>query len=177
MLFSALQSRAFNQVLARREAEGSWASLLEGDLAQKHDSGGVFLVGAADLDDARRRCEEGLVSATGPMFGSKMRWPEGHPADLEREALAELIDDPSRLDAFSSYGEGARRALRLWVQDLEFRHDGADALVVSFVLTKGGYATTVLSRACILVDASLARREPHEDGEPKGDESSDVAEG
>jgi tRNA pseudouridine13 synthase len=106
-----------------------------------------------------------------------MRWPEGHAAELEREALAELIDDPARLDAFSSYGEGARRALRLWVHELEFRREGDDALVVSFVLTKGGYATTVLSRACTFVDASLARSTPLDDAEPKHDESSEAAEG
>lgn len=154
LLFSALQSRAFNQVLQRREAEGSWARVVEGDLAQKHDSGGVFLVGASDLEDAARRSDEGLVSATGPMFGAKMRWPEGHPAEIEREALHELVDDPSRLDAFSSYGEGARRSLRLWVQDLSYRREGDDAIVVTFALTKGGYATTVLSRACELRDAT-----------------------
>jgi tRNA pseudouridine13 synthase len=173
LLFSALQSRAFNQVLARREAEGTWSSILPGDLAQKHDSGGVFLVGEADLEDARRRAAEGLVSATGPMFGVKMRWPEGHPAELEREALDEMLDDPARLAAFAAYGEGARRALRLWVDDLTWRPEGSDALVVSFVLTKGGYATTVLSRACRLVDATLLRSAPREDTEGGAEEPSE----
>ncbi|MBM4358229.1 MAG: tRNA pseudouridine(13) synthase TruD [Deltaproteobacteria bacterium] len=179
LLFSALQSRAFNQVLARREAEGTWASILLGDLAQKHDSGGVFLVGEAELDDARRRATEGLISATGPMFGVKMRWPEGRAAELEREALGEMVDDPARLAAFASYGEGARRALRLWVDELTWTREGADALVVSFVLTKGGYATTVLSRACHLVDVSLVRTAPREDAAPDGsaEESTDIPEG
>lgn len=165
LLFSALQSRAFNQVLAAREAEGAWSSVLLGDLAQKHDSGGVFLVSEGDLDDARARATEGLISPTGPMFGVKMRWPEGRAAELEHEALAEMIDDPTRLAAFSNYGEGARRALRLWVDELTWKREGADALVVSFVLTKGGYATTVLSRVCRLVDASLVQANSREDSE------------
>ncbi len=156
LLFSALQSRAFNRVLALREAEGTWNAVLAGDLAQKHDSGGVFLVGDAELADARARADKGLVSPTGPMFGAKMRWPAGHPAELERAALAEMIDDPRQLDDFARYGEGARRALRLWVGELAWR--GAvekGSLVVSFLLGKGGYATTVLGRACRLRDASM----------------------
>ncbi len=167
LLFSALQSRSFNEVLERREREGTWASIVLGDVAQKHDSGGVFVVGEAELEDARARCEQGLLSPTGPMFGSKMRWPEGDVAALEREALANMIDEPSRLEQFSNYGEGARRALRLWVNDLEWRPEGEDALIVGFMLTKGGYATTVLSRACELRDVMAP---------PRRDESpSDVA--
>lgn len=158
LLFSSLQSRAFNEVLARRERDGTWASIVLGDLAQKHDSGGVFTVGEAEFEDARSRCEEGLLSPTGPMFGSKMRWPEAEVAVIEREALANMIDDPERLEQFSNYGEGARRALRLWVNELSWRREGDNALVVSFVLTKGGYATTVLSRACELHDAMARPR-------------------
>jgi len=172
LLFSALQSRAFNEVLERREREGTWATIVAGDLAQKHDSGGVFLVGEAELEDARARCEQGLISPTGPMFGSKMRWPEGEVATLEQEALGRMIDDPERLTQFSSYGEGARRALRLWVSELSWSREGDDALVVTFVLTKGGYATTVLSRACTLIDATARRRDSVE--EPT--ESADAAE-
>jgi tRNA pseudouridine13 synthase len=154
-LFSALQSRAFNQLLELRERAGSWNTALAGDLAQKHDSGGVFLVGEADLPEARARAEQGLVSPTGPMFGAKMRWPEGEPAELERAVLAQMIDDPTRLEAFASYGEGARRALRLWVDDLTWQRRDSQTVVVSFGLTKGGYATTVLSRVCRLRDAAL----------------------
>jgi tRNA pseudouridine13 synthase len=157
LLFSALQSRAFNQVLAAREQDDSWETVLLGDLAQKHDSGGVFLVGESDLDDARDRAARGLISATGPMFGSKMRWPTGRPAEMEQAVLAEMIDDPKRLDDFAKYGEGARRSLRLRVHELSWEARPTEgSLVVTFMLTKGGYATTVLSRACRLHDASAS---------------------
>ena len=90
LLFSSLQSLLFNQVLERREAAGTWGMVLPGDLAKKHDTGGLFLVplSGPELDDARARAGAGTISATGPMFGAKMRWPEGEPAALEREVLA-----------------------------------------------------------------------------------------
>lgn len=184
LLFSSLQSLLFNRVLERREAAGTWASILPGDLAKKHDTGGLFLVPLAgpELDDARARAEAGSVSATGPMFGAKMRWPEGEPAAIEREVLAGVspggsgpgaAPDPGapeagqgvRFEAFRHLGEGTRRPLRLFVAEMEAAvrgqargeaggPTGRAVVVARFVLPKGGYATTVLGRACRLLDAS-----------------------
>jgi tRNA pseudouridine13 synthase len=147
----------FNQVLELRERDGSWADVLPGDVAKKHDTGGLFDVPleGADLDDARSRAAAGLVSATGPMFGAKMRWPQGAPLALERQILEATIGPPERLEAVRSAGEGTRRTLRMMVGDVTTEAvEGGAGLVVSFVLPKGGYATTVLARACRLLDAS-----------------------
>jgi tRNA pseudouridine13 synthase len=191
LLFSALQSLWFNEVLAARERDGTWADVLPGDLAKRHDSGGLFLVpleGPA-MQDARARAAAGAISATGPMFGCKMRWPEGAPGQLERETLARAIGDPHRLDAFAHAGEGTRRALRLMVVDLQVRvgrdsafagpsvepvlPDDTTAIAVTFVLPKGGYATTLLARAFRLLDAAappsrggraVNEAEPEEEG-------------
>jgi tRNA pseudouridine13 synthase len=215
LLFSALQSLWFNEVLARRERDGTWATVLPGDLAKRHDSGGLFLVplDGPELDDARARAAALAVSATGPMFGRKMRWPEGAPGALEREVLMEAIGDPHRLDAFAHAGEGTRRALRMEVGDLQLTAlveegapDGAPrggappgaaadeahggvghGLVVSFVLPKGGYATTVLGRVFRLIDACAPRPwgggagaaaghvGPAPEGPPEGDEAPEEA--
>lgn len=177
LLFSALQSMLFNQVLERRVADGTWTTVLPGDLAKKHDSGGLFLVPSEgpDLDDARARAASLAISATGPMFGTKMRWPEGSVKDLEHEVLVAVVPDPARLDDFRAYGEGTRRSLRMEV--LEFKAADPDAsgmLAVSFVLPKGGYATTVLATACQLVDAtSRASHAADEDVGSVGSENSD----
>ncbi|WP_438037115.1 tRNA pseudouridine(13) synthase TruD [Sorangium sp. So ce204] len=180
LLFSALQSLWFNEVLARREADGTWSAVLPGDLAKKRDSGGLFLVPleGPELADAEARAAALAISATGPMFGRKMRWPEGAPGALEREVLTAAIGDPRRLDAFAHAGEGTRRPLRLEVDGLEVSTleaaageaavsattpgaaddpDVRHGIVVSFVLPKGGYATTVLGRVFRLVDASAPR--------------------
>ena len=176
LLFSALQSRLFNEVLARRDQgshgttaveAGTWADVLPGDIAKKHDSGGLFGVPLTgpELDDARARARAGAISATGPMFGARMRWPEGAPLALEREILGRSLPDPAQLEAFRHLGEGTRRSLRLWVQEMRVEplnlaavDDGSvseGSVRVSFVLPKGGYATTVLSRACRILDCTV----------------------
>jgi tRNA pseudouridine13 synthase len=204
LLFSSLQSLLFNRVLARREAAGTWAAVLPGDVAKKHDTGGLFTVPleGPDLDDARARAEAGAVSATGPMFGAKMRWPEGEPAALEREVLDQATAgagaaEALRFEAFRHLGEGTRRALRLFVAEMTTEvlspglvvtmgetpkpparpapgetpgapqpgatSTGRAVVVARFVLPKGGYATTVLGRACRLIDGSRPGAPPIED--------------
>lgn len=167
LLFSALQSLWFNQVLDRREQEGTWASVLPGDLAKKTDTGGMFLVPleGPEAEDARARGEAGELSPTGPMFGKKMRWPEARPAEIEREILVAAIEDPARLDAWGHLGEGTRRPLRMRVEDVACEpvpNDGGSgaAIAVRFILPKGGYATTVLGRVARLEDATIARLSP-----------------
>jgi tRNA pseudouridine13 synthase len=174
LLFSALQSMLFNQVLDRRIADGTWTTVLPGDLAKKHDSGGLFLVASegAELEDARTRAATMAISATGPMFGVKMRWPEGSVMQLEQEVLAAVLPDPTKLEDFRALGEGTRRSLRLEVAGFEASDpDTSGMLTVTFVLPKGGYATTVLSTACRLVDATSRQGQTPE--EDVGSESSD----
>ena len=169
-LFSALQSLLFNRVLDRRVEAGTWGIVLPGDVAKKHDTGGLFTVPleGPELEDAQARAIAGGISATGPMFGAKMRWPEGEPAAIEREVLeqAAVEGTPLRFEALRHLGEGTRRSLRLHVAEMAAEVKGPDpstgatVVVARFVLPKGGYATTVLGRACRLVDAT--RSEPAE---------------
>jgi tRNA pseudouridine13 synthase len=182
LLFSSLQALLFNRVLERRIEAGTWALVLPGDIAKKHDTGGLFAVplDGPELDDAHARALAGAVSATGPMFGAKMRWPDGEPAALEREVLAaSSLGEPGRLEALHKLGEGTRRSLRLEVSELSATLEPATSMnlaaapgelrgvVVRFVLPKGGYATTVLARACWLVDATASR--PHARPEPRSE--------
>ena len=166
-LFSAWQSALFNQVLDQRLADGTIATVIPGDLAQKHDSGGVFLVAEGpELDDAKRRAEQGLLSATGPMFGAKMKRPAGEVAAMENAILAAALPDVSVLDRYKKLGQGTRRALRLWVDDLSWEPNPAEAsLTVRFVLPQGGYATTLLGEVFDLVDATHTpqNQRPHQD--------------
>jgi tRNA pseudouridine13 synthase len=156
--FSALQSVLFDDVLRTRVEDGSWCSVLPGDLAKRHDSGGMFPVPleGPELDDARTRAEAGLVSATGPMFGASMRWPEGPVAARERAALDARGIDPARLDAFRAHGEGTRRPLRTMLAELSIARIPGE-LLVGFVLPKGAYATTVLGACCTLVEPPRGR--------------------
>lgn len=199
LIFSALQSRMFNQLLELREQDGTWSTVLPGDIAKKHDTGGLFVVPheGSELDDARARAKAGGISATGPMFGARMRWPEGVPQELERRVLDAILGDGAaqgrgsaspgeapksaleRLEGLRHLGEGTRRPLRLMVSSLttestELTQSG-NSVAVCFVLPKGGYATTVLARACRLIESRGGAREddPGADAAEPGDEGAD----
>jgi tRNA pseudouridine13 synthase len=154
LLFSSVQSMLFDELLRRRVNDGTWNTVCEGDLAKKHDTGGIFVCREPQADALR--AARGELSATGPIFGARMRWPEGRVADLERGVLRELLGDSALLDRHAKYGEGSRRPLRLMPSEVQVSAlDGSDdALVAQFVLPKGAYATTFLGLACELSDES-----------------------
>jgi tRNA pseudouridine13 synthase len=149
LLWSSLQSAVFNAVLEARVADGTWTTPLEGDLLKLRSSGGLFL--CSDVQTDRERARVGELSPTGPLPGARMRWPEGAPAELEGRITAAMLGDGFDLGATRRLGEGTRRALRIWVQDLRWEIEPTQAghratcVRVYFVLPKGAYATTVLS--------------------------------
>lgn len=157
LLWSSLQSEAFNAVLTARVNDGTWTTALEGDLLKLRSSGGLFV--CTDVQTDRPRAEAGEVSPTGPIIGVGMSWPQGAPADLERSIIGETLGEGFDLDRTKRLGEGTRRALRVWVDELRWeidrgQTDGPSACVrVYFVLPKGAYATTVLG-AVFDLDAS-----------------------
>ena len=115
---SALQSRIFNDVLARRVEGGSFDRLLDGDLAYKHDNGACFLVRSAA--DEQPRCEAFEVSPSGPLFGYRMSLPEGEALRVEQEAFdaAGLSAQDFRSRAIGKV-KGARRPLRVRPENVE----------------------------------------------------------
>jgi tRNA pseudouridine13 synthase len=179
LLWSSLQSAVFNAVLDERVRDGSWASALEGDLLKLRASGGLFV--CADVQTDRVRASTGEVSPTGPIIGAKMRWPEGAPAALEQRVANARLGEDFDLAKTRSLGEGSRRALRLWVDELrwdtqaEAPPEGADnrnpvgtvttCVRVYFVLPKGAYATTVLG-AAVTLEERAAREETGDARDP-----------
>lgn len=165
LLFSALQSELFNTVLEARVKSGSWATPLLGDVLKRRSSGGLFL--CTDVEEDTRRALLGEVSPTGPIFGVKMMNAEGAPAELEAKVLAERLGQGVDLGTTKALGEGTRRSLRLWVDDLRVESVPADgeqqaSLRVYFVLPKGAYATTVIGAVvdCEAPAASQAGEAP-----------------
>jgi tRNA pseudouridine13 synthase len=150
LLFSALQSELFNRVLERRRSESTWNRPLVGDVLRKSDSGGIFL--CADEKTDGERALRGEISPTGPIFGAKMRWPEGKPAMIEREILAAATGSDDPFSQHHTLGEGSRRPFVLRAVELTVEKIMAEqtALRVRFVLPKGGYATTLLGFAVCL---------------------------
>lgn len=140
LYLSAVQSFLFDQVVARRIDHID--ELLTGDLAIKHVNGACFLVEDTDVEMERAGLFE--ISASGPMFGCRMKQPQGRPLEIENEILGAAhiglndFDLPGGLRM-----EGERRPLRVPLESPSFRLEG-DCQWIEFALSKGSYATSVL---------------------------------
>jgi tRNA pseudouridine13 synthase len=141
---SALQSKVFNDVVARRIDDLN--ELFDGDLAYKHQNGACFRVESAATEQPRADAWE--ISPTGPLVGYRMTLPEGPELELEQAALAEVELRP---EDFRKAGKhkvrGARRPLR--VRPTETRLEaGVDEhggyITVAFNLPAGSYATVLM---------------------------------
>ncbi len=148
LFVNAYQSHLFNRVLAERIGEIDRVRV--GDLAYKHDSGGVFRVEDEAVEAPRAAAFE--ISPTGPIFGVKMTRAEGEAGRLEQSILeAEHVN----LDSFRAIKgiklHGARRPLRFCPEELVIEA-GEDAhgpyLELSFTLPPGCYATMFLREVC-----------------------------
>jgi tRNA pseudouridine13 synthase len=142
---SALQSRLFNSMLARRI--DSLGRLLEGDLAYKHENGACFRVDDASAEQPRADAFE--ISPTGPLLGSRMTEPAGEPLRLEQEVFAEY-GLSARDFRSSELGRmrGARRPLRVRPEAVELAA-GVDEfgphITVAFTLPAGSFATVLVA--------------------------------
>lgn len=140
LYLSAYQSYLFDQLVAQRilQIDG----LLNGDLACKHINGACFLVQDAAAEMERVRSFE--ISATGPLFGCRMKLPEGQPLVMEKQILEH---EQLGLEDFDLPGglrmEGQRRPLRVPLGEPFWRLEG-DCLWLEFWLPKGSYATSLL---------------------------------
>jgi len=142
LFMSALQSALFNVWLAERIERGQFLQALAGDVLRKEDSGGPFTCTDAAVDSERVRNWE--ISATGPLFGARMRAPEADALAIESELLARHGVTLEQLERVRKAGEGTRRPARVRVQEAEIRRSEGD-LVLSFTLPKGSYATVLLA--------------------------------
>lgn len=169
-LFSALQSRWFNRVLASRVDDGTFAVPLVGDLLKKHGSGGMFVCEDEAVDRARAEAHE--LSPTGPIFGMKMPLPGEAIAARERRALDEDGITMAHLEAHRALGEGTRRALRLLAEGLRATAEPEGCVRIEMSLPKGAYATTVLEQAVELRRPSAGRSDAveHPSEEPASTE-------
>ena len=140
LLVSAAQSALFNQYLARRVSLGALGRYVPGDLAARHPVGRPWSV---DPAEAQGLYDAHAASATGPVFGTAMPWPEGEARAMEEAVLAEAAVEVGWFARARDLGEGARRAVRSLVDDLQVERDG-EALRFSFTLPAGAYATVVM---------------------------------
>ncbi|MGD9124724.1 MAG: tRNA pseudouridine(13) synthase TruD [Desulfarculaceae bacterium] len=139
LCLSAFQSELFNLWLGLRLEQGLFAVLLEGDVAKKTETGGLFVV--QDPKEEQARLDQKEITYTGPIYGSKMLWAQGQAGQRERQGLEqEQITDQMLSRAKL---KGSRRPARIFIPDLDISPE-PEGLRFSFTLPKGSYATTVL---------------------------------
>ena len=114
-----------------------FTKLLPGDIAKKHDTGGIFLV--SDPEKEQPRADRLEISATGPMWGKKMIRARNEAAALEEKILSSqgLTQDIFRKQP------GSRRSLRIALKEVTVGQE-KDGLRLEFFLPKGSYATVLL---------------------------------
>ena len=137
-LVSSYLSHLCNRYLVERVESGNFTRIIAGDLAKKHDTGGVFTVEDAGVEQPR--FEAGEISFTAPIYGYKMREAKYEAKEMEDSIFAGAgvtLDQLRRLGA-----DGTRRLGRLLPDISVAPHD--EGITLSFTLPAGGYATIVL---------------------------------
>lgn len=139
-LVSALQSAVFNHVLENRKLP--LGAIEAGDVAMRHESGGVFDVEDAVVEGPRADAFE--ISATGPMFGTKMRRAQLAPGMREEASFREFGIDIDALRVPRGLRlRGTRRPLRVRPSESSLAIEG-DVLRLGFCLPPGSYATVLV---------------------------------
>jgi tRNA pseudouridine13 synthase len=149
-MLSAARSLVFNAVTAERVADGSWASLETGDIANLDGRGSVFAVEAED-PSLSERCQRLELHPTGPLWGRGTLASAHRIHSLERAVSAHFSQACALTEQAGM--EQERRALRLAVRDLQWERDRA-GIVIRFRLTRSGFATTVLREIVDYDDSS-----------------------
>jgi len=158
---STVQSALFNDWLAVRMESDGFDRITRGDLVRKEETGGMFVVD--DLADAQARFDNWELSATGPIFGAKMRWAEHDSLALETATLDRAGLSMDTLDALKREGPGTRRPARIRVLDPEMS-ENSEGVLVTFTLPAGSYATVVL-RELLLAPTEARSSESDPDGD------------
>jgi tRNA pseudouridine13 synthase len=156
-VLSAARSLVFNAVLAGRVRAGSWNQLAAGDIANLDGRGSIFPVDALD-ETLRERCERLDIHPTGPLWGRGAPAAGGAVQALETQTALSFPQACARVEGAGM--EQERRALRLAVRDLSCTHE-PDAVRLSFRLSRGSFATTVLRE---IIDVAGAGDEPEDGG-------------
>lgn len=146
LFVTALQSRVFNEILAERVGSRTFAELIPGDWAYKHDNGACFAV--EEVARERPRCLAWEISPTGPLVGYRVSLATADAGEIEQRVLArhQLTPDMFKVPGYHRV-KGARRPLRFRPADIEYS-GGVDEhgahVTVAFTLPPGAFATVVL---------------------------------
>ena len=129
-------------MLSARYDNGSWLTVLDGDVCMLDGSNSVFKCAVSDAE-IKQRHDELDLHITGPLYGRGQTMTEGVPAKLESEchAAEELLCNGLELAGLKA----ERRALRAVARGLQWSWPDTKTLELTFSLQRGVYATSLLS--------------------------------
>jgi tRNA pseudouridine13 synthase len=142
---STARSLIFNAILDVRVRDGTWNTILPGELANLDGCGSVFAVDAVS-DELAARCAALDIHPSGSLWGDGSPVSAGDVALLETAVAGEHADIAAALVARRM--QPASRALRMRVADLKWSF-AADAFWLEFSLVRGGFATAVLREVAV----------------------------
>ncbi len=152
---SSARSAIFNAVLARRVREQSWERAMTGEVWMLAASNAIFGPVPLDAEIAARHAL-GEIQATGPLWGTGPLRSEDSVLALESEIVdtwRDLADGLATTDL-----KQERRRLCLAVVELAHVWLDAATLELTFSLSSGCYATSVLAELC---DWHVEASDPH----------------
>lgn len=141
MYLSAARSYLFNQILACRVTQNNWNQPVAGDTYQFDLSHSCFQSDQPDAEIIRRLTAK-EIHPTGVLWGKGNADVSADAFDIEQAVINAHNELAQGLIA--SAVDRDRRALRVGVQDLQWRFVNDDVLELCFTLPAGSYATSVL---------------------------------
>ncbi|BBL70830.1 tRNA pseudouridine synthase D [Methylogaea oryzae] len=140
LYLSAVRSFLFNEILARRVADGTWNQGLPGDVFM-FGRGHSFFAAPELTPDIVERLASGEIHPSGPLWGKGESPAAGAALALEQTIAAQHAD---LCDGLLTHDvEMGRRPYRLMAERLGWEREG-DTLWLEFFLPAGAYATTVV---------------------------------
>ncbi|EPJ43830.1 MAG: tRNA pseudouridine synthase D [Osedax symbiont Rs1] len=144
LYISAVRSWIFNHCLSNRITENLWATLIEGDVVMLDGSHSHFL--ADDLEQITSRLLALDLHLTGPLWGRGRSIVAASAQQWEEAQLSTYTDITERLEYMGLKQE--RRSLRLMPKNLTAKCTDPGTWLISFELTSGSFATSVLRELC-----------------------------
>jgi tRNA pseudouridine13 synthase len=153
LYLSSARSYLFNKVLAERVRLGNWATPIAGDCMMLDGTNSFFSIDEPD-DEIKSRVKEFDIHPTGPLWGNG-ELPTRHAAhQLESEILHDEQLFQTGLCAANMKMD--RRSLRMKPKSLAYERLSPTTIRLSFDLTAGQYATTLLHELFVLESSDSA---------------------
>jgi tRNA pseudouridine13 synthase len=136
LVLSAVQSGIFNLVLAQRVIDGTLRTPLPGEVVIRRQGTKPYVLPAdGPVED---------VIPAGPMAGPEMLAATGDVAEMERQIMSSLRLSLKDFQKYSKLTSGIRRKMIEYPTDVDAQLTDESAILVTFSVTSGTYATVVL---------------------------------